>query len=986
MALNALSLSVSSGVQGRRFASAITGLTAGTVVEVIPGGAPGFGVSNAILSNEGLPYDSNLAIVRERVPTTGETRTTNFVISATGAYAIAQQAAGMASGPYRIAPVVQSDGSLLWKVFVQDGVGATTSANIGSTVVTLGTLTLSGSLQIGTAASGTIIGATAGSTIAGNIPGITINSGARTYSGTPTGSAATISNGLVEMLAGASNTPNSSPITVAAAAVTLGTLTLSGSLQIGTAASGTIIGATAGSTITGNIPGITVNSGARTYSGTPTGSAGAISNALVETLAGATNTPHNNSITVAAAGVAMRTLPALFTSTSLWPVKVVQAVGGVEGVWGTDYSSANFRHTGTTYYVATTGNDTTGDGSVGNPWATLQKAHDTAAASSQISVAAGRYDPVSVSKNMTFFAATDDTVYVGPFLKNSDVSSWGTLASGRQTITLTSGISIFGFVDLTQTYPANLRSYPKVAKYSADLTILASRVNENIPVPAILPGNGSTASVLAASDGRDLTNKFDTELLAWKYNNSAAGTAGLSPLYISGTAQVYSRGIFWCGGSQSYVGAASGSSARLVMEKGGFLGSGSNGSQIAPATDQCVLIYGTGLFVDGCAIGSCWPKNDTVDFNSGGAVGVTSGMVIGQSGEDTGDQGETSHGGPGAIGINRVNNIYFSNRRHVGDLPASVYCLVGCKAWAGNNGNTYEGFELITGATLVNEAHYANITFLNNNTDWTHSDFLVSTNTDGFFYDQPTYDRQKTVSGTGVAHNLAGTTAPTADAILAQIDLSQLGTLWKDTGRTLPVTTSGDTVALIDDPSTAGQYWTVGAGTITFQEAGSGLPRRLVPTSGGRLVLNGRTEPFGLCDVVAGVKTSNASLAMFSGPWASNLFYFGGAFTSANPPTQSVYCASTTPSYRVDNGTARTTKSLLQAALCNGVAHVLSVENIDLFAMTWARNLTVLGGNNSTTYSLTGDFYGLIVARKGTAGALDGYKATIATASGVTLP
>jgi hypothetical protein len=86
-----------------------------------------------------------------------------------------------------------------------------------STTVALGTLTLSGPLQIGTATSGSIIGASTGSGIGSNIPGITVNSGARTYSGTPTGSAGTIANGLVETLSGATGSPKNSPITVAAA-------------------------------------------------------------------------------------------------------------------------------------------------------------------------------------------------------------------------------------------------------------------------------------------------------------------------------------------------------------------------------------------------------------------------------------------------------------------------------------------------------------------------------------------------------------------------------------------------------------------------------------------------------------------------------------------------------------------------------------------------------------------------------------------------
>lgn len=83
--------------------------------------------------------------------------------------------------------------------------------------------------------------------------------------------------------------------------ITLGTLTLSGTLTTGVATSGTIIGAHAGSTISGSIPGITINSAARTYSGTPT-AAGSYD--LTETLAGATNTPHASPVTVASSGAA----------------------------------------------------------------------------------------------------------------------------------------------------------------------------------------------------------------------------------------------------------------------------------------------------------------------------------------------------------------------------------------------------------------------------------------------------------------------------------------------------------------------------------------------------------------------------------------------------------------------------------------------------------------------------------------------------------
>ena len=57
---------------------------------------------------------------------------------------------------------------------------------------------------------------------------------------------------------------------------------------------------------------------------------------------------------------------------------------------------------GNTWYVATTGSDTTGDGSQGNPWRTIQHAIGQAVASDTISVAAGTYtENVEVDRQLT---------------------------------------------------------------------------------------------------------------------------------------------------------------------------------------------------------------------------------------------------------------------------------------------------------------------------------------------------------------------------------------------------------------------------------------------------------------------------------------------------------------------------------------------------------------------------------------------------------
>lgn len=82
------------------------------------------------------------------------------------------------------------------------------------TAPTLNSVGLSGSIfNVGSASSGTITGATAGSTLVltNGFTGLTINSAARTWAYDGTGSASTGSFTMVETLAGATNSPRSTP-------------------------------------------------------------------------------------------------------------------------------------------------------------------------------------------------------------------------------------------------------------------------------------------------------------------------------------------------------------------------------------------------------------------------------------------------------------------------------------------------------------------------------------------------------------------------------------------------------------------------------------------------------------------------------------------------------------------------------------------------------------------------------------------------------
>ncbi len=195
--------------------------------------------------------------------------------------------------------------------------GETTSGSnitVAAAAPVLNALTISPSTATaGTSTTITISGATAGSVITGTVPaGMTLNSAARTITGTPT-TAGSPSIVLTETLAGATGSPRQSTVgvTIAAAPVTpvLGDLTVSPSAAtVGTAYSGTINGLSSGSSIALSAAGAAgLSIAGAVITGTPT-TAGAVN--IIETLAGATGSPRTSSgvITVAAAAVVLNPL------------------------------------------------------------------------------------------------------------------------------------------------------------------------------------------------------------------------------------------------------------------------------------------------------------------------------------------------------------------------------------------------------------------------------------------------------------------------------------------------------------------------------------------------------------------------------------------------------------------------------------------------------------------------------------------------------
>ena len=130
MPLAQLTLSTTSGVQGRPFQATIAGLTTGRV-EVLADGSPGFTVVNGKVRSDGLPYPVSTLALREYEPGAGTPfRDTRIDITAASpvslrAQAIASLDPGRTLKSYRVVSTRQADGSYVYVLLVEDDLGAT---------------------------------------------------------------------------------------------------------------------------------------------------------------------------------------------------------------------------------------------------------------------------------------------------------------------------------------------------------------------------------------------------------------------------------------------------------------------------------------------------------------------------------------------------------------------------------------------------------------------------------------------------------------------------------------------------------------------------------------------------------------------------------------------------------------------------------------------------------------------------------------------
>lgn len=285
MPLNALTLTVTNGVVGRPFAGALGGKSTGTRLRVKEGSAPGFGVTNNVLSSLSMPYENASVTINEYQPSTGESRDTTFTLNATRAALVSTVAADgsitYTGGGSGAAPTAQTGTASASGVVytVQRLLGSTSTLSLASG--SNSNLSINNTTGAISAASAIAVGASQTANVREANNGLAVE-----YPVTITG---------VNATPAPTPTPGPSP--------TLNALLVSpSSATVGTAFTGTISGKTADSTLALSGAGaVGLSVSGTTISGTPT-TEGAVN--IVETLAGATNSPRttNGTITIAAAG------------------------------------------------------------------------------------------------------------------------------------------------------------------------------------------------------------------------------------------------------------------------------------------------------------------------------------------------------------------------------------------------------------------------------------------------------------------------------------------------------------------------------------------------------------------------------------------------------------------------------------------------------------------------------------------------------------
>jgi hypothetical protein len=642
-------------------------------------------------------------------------------------------------------------------------------------------------------------------------------------------------------------------------------------------------------------------------------------------------------------------LPDVFFGSTL-PAALTYDAG--TDTYGTTYDPATYRVAVATYYVRTTGDDTLGDGSELLPWRTITKACTTAASNSKIDVGPGRFAPPSFPTAKNFWikcatgAAYTDRTFIGTFLTNADVSDWGTFSSGRQTITLSSG-TISGFVDLAAT-----------GTNSAPYNVSRSVANGTTAI-ATAQGLGAggvfrtTNAVLGATGaGRDLTNTFDTDILAWT-------TTAPVPYAIAGTGQVMIEDGFIVGGGIATTFSATGTF--VILHNTSHLGAHTEPFNFCGRS----IIYG-GYFRH------CGPAlADIMDYSGVASRFVEINVNAWDGAYGGADNASTAHSG--CIGF-RIGGSYGGTGRPIHDVGDTMTAMVNCTIGSGVFGTSTEFIGAGLGGTSAGDntsLHMAQCTFTGTPSVADVREFPNTLSTSRIFcYDDSLSG--KTTSGTIVDRS---SSKPTADKTFFVANALDLSKLWKTSDTSQPVTTDGDAVGRVS--INADGAYLLGT-TVTYNE-GSGLSWFTNANTSKLVVTNSELFEDDMHLIMTIDATDTQPVLMGQG----TLNYFD-ARQGGGVILRTTYGG--TPTYRVNKvavtgGTAATAATLNPLAFAGG-KKTITIKNVSL---DWTGWMWAVLGNYGGSLGIDGKIYDIRLVRATTDEALAVHETASAAVAGLVI-
>jgi len=647
-------------------------------------------------------------------------------------------------------------------------------------------------------------------------------------------------------------------------------------------------------------------------------------------------------------------LPIVFTQAGYFPVQVSSGPKVGTGSFTTNYDEANFRHYGTPYYVSSTGNDADDGLSTSTAKRTLQAAHDAAADNSVINVGGGVFANFANTKNLTVIGAGRANTFIGAFLQESDVSIWGSLSSGRQMVTLSSG-RIEGFCDLTRTRRADYQGVPiPQVSYDAataagiatlqattttihDQQLYGTAIGTADPVAGI---NRASPSTIGASDSRNMQGEFGSTILAWNATAPA-------PVTITGSKTLFMKNLSLVGGAAITPPAG----ATLVMHDCWRLG----------GVSDIFFVNGRLISYRGGARGCGISGADIYDYE-GNAVGVEIDIYTDQCGGTGADNNSTGH----TSMILRVNGLHRDASRCINDINGSISGDFGLTLGSSRGSGAYT-FASGGGG----DCHTAGLRLLDKGSGYDYmlcesGSFL---NAHAYVYDNwiDTYVQGPPTAGSSIAKTDRTGNRPTDDRTFFKIDPSNKANLFTDAAGTTAVTAVGQEVRRVRDPNDPTQYVDIAAGKFTYQEdgAGRGLLRTAAGTNIGAFALMMTGDAFDEnTTIIYAIKSTDTSCILMHAR-SGNANYIGRLGDTDFKSATTVPAGFSTPDYTIHvdgSDTALATSAAVKSAAFNGAKHLITVRNANISWIAWLRSLAILN-------QFDGDVYGIEFFRTTTAAA-----------------